>query len=198
MRLSAKPGDWQNLAVIEIDWFLPTGGDSRDVLPGSGGAHRRRPDHAYLAQVAQACDQLGFEAVLTPCGTGCEDAWVATASLMPLTRHLKFLVAFRPTLLTPTLAAQMASTYQRMSGGRLLINIDPKGNVSRCTETLDETAGNILTEDVFRIRERLREMQRRRPCAQCWTSCRGFAESMTMRPRLRQFREFFHTVKPHP
>ncbi|HEY5663077.1 MAG TPA: LLM class flavin-dependent oxidoreductase [Ilumatobacter sp.] len=109
--------------MIEIDWFLPTGGDSRDVLPGSGGAHRRRPDHAYLAQVAQACDQLGFEAVLTPCGTGCEDAWVATASLLPLTRHLKFLVAFRPTLLTPTLAAQMASTYQRMSGGRLLINI---------------------------------------------------------------------------
>jgi alkanesulfonate monooxygenase len=109
--------------VIELDWFLPTGGDSRDVLPGAEGAHRRRPDHGYLAQIAQACDQLGFEAVLTPCGTGCEDAWVTTATLLPLTRRLKFLVAFRPTLLTPTLAAQMASTYQRMSGGRLLVNI---------------------------------------------------------------------------
>lgn len=109
--------------MIELDWFLPTGGDSRDVLPDGEGAHRRRPDHAYLAQIAQACDQLGFDAVLTPCGTGCEDAWVATASLLPITSHLKFLVAFRPTLLTPTLAAQMASTYQRMSGGRLLINI---------------------------------------------------------------------------
>jgi alkanesulfonate monooxygenase len=61
--------------------------------------------------------------VLTPCGTGCEDAWIATASLIPLTRRLRFLVAFRPGLLSPTLAAQMASTYQRMSGGRLLINI---------------------------------------------------------------------------
>jgi alkanesulfonate monooxygenase len=109
--------------VIELDWFLPTGGDSRDVLPDGADAHRRRPDHAYLAQVAQACDRLGFEAVLTPCGTGCEDAWIATAALLPLTRRLKFLVAFRPTLLTPTLAAQMASTYQRMSGGRLLVNI---------------------------------------------------------------------------
>ncbi len=109
--------------MIELDWFLPTGGDSRDVLPDADGAHRRRPDHAYLAQVAQACDQLGFDAVLTPCGTGCEDAWVATSSLLPITQRLKFLVAFRPTLLTPTLAAQMASTYQRMSGGRLLINI---------------------------------------------------------------------------
>lgn len=109
--------------MIELDWFLPTGGDSRDILPEGPDAHRRRPDHGYLAQVAQACDQLGFHAVLTPCGTGCEDAWIATASLLPLTQRLKFLVAFRPTLLTPTLAAQMASTYQRMSGGRLLVNI---------------------------------------------------------------------------
>lgn len=109
--------------MIELDWFLPTGGDSRDILPEGPDAQRRRPDHQYLAQVAQACDRLGFHAVLTPCGTGCEDAWIATASLIPLTHRLKFLVAFRPTLLTPTLAAQMASTYQRMSGGRLLVNI---------------------------------------------------------------------------
>ena len=61
--------------------------------------------------------------MLTPCGTGCEDAWLATASLIPLTRRVKFLVAFRPALLSPTLAAQMASTYQRLSGGRLLVNI---------------------------------------------------------------------------
>ncbi len=107
---------------LQLHWFLPTGGDSRDVLPGPD-SHARQPDHAYLAQIAQACDQLGFDAMLTPCGTGCEDAWVATASLIPLTKRVKFLVAFRPTLLSPTLAAQMASTYQRMSDGRLLVNI---------------------------------------------------------------------------
>lgn len=108
--------------MIDIHWFLPTGGDSRDVLP-SGGSIRRSPDIRYLAQVALACDDLGYGAVLTPCGTGCEDAWVTTAALLPLTKRLKFLVAFRPALLSPTLAAQMASTYQRISGGRLKINI---------------------------------------------------------------------------
>jgi alkanesulfonate monooxygenase len=108
--------------LLSLHWFLPTGGDSRDVLPGPD-THSRPPDHGYLAQIARACDQLGFDAVLTPCGTGCEDAWIATAALLPLTERLKFLVAFRPTLLSPTLAAQMASTYQRMSGGRLLVNI---------------------------------------------------------------------------
>ena len=108
---------------LKIHWFLPTGGDSSDILPTGEDSNRRAPSHSYLAQVATACDDLGFDAVLTPCGTGCEDAWIATASLIPLTKHLKFLVAFRPGLLSPTTAAQMASTYQRMSGGRLLVNI---------------------------------------------------------------------------
>jgi alkanesulfonate monooxygenase len=108
--------------VLKIHWFLPTGGDSRDVLPDADG-HHRPPDHDYLAQVATACDTLGYDGMLTPCGTGCEDAWLATASLIPITRRVKFLVAFRPALLSPTLAAQMASTYQRLSEGRLLINV---------------------------------------------------------------------------
>jgi alkanesulfonate monooxygenase len=109
--------------VLKIHWFLPTGGDARDVLPTAPNANPRQPSLQYLAQVAQACDHLGYDAMLTPCGTGCEDAWLATASLLPLTQRIKFLVAFRPALLTPTLAAQMASTYQRLSGGRLLVNI---------------------------------------------------------------------------
>ena len=109
--------------MLDIHWFLPTGGDSRDVLPDGENPHQRPPDMGYLAQVARACDDLGYGAVLTPCGTGCEDAWLATAALLPLTSRLKFLVAFRPALLSPTLAAQMASTYQRLSGGRLKINI---------------------------------------------------------------------------
>ena len=108
---------------LSVHWFLPTGGDSRHVVPTDPAADSLAPSHPYLAQVAGACDQLGFDAVLTPCGTACEDAWIATASLIPVTEHLRFLVAFRPGLLNPTQAAQMAATYQAMSGGRLLINI---------------------------------------------------------------------------
>lgn len=109
--------------TIRVHWFLPTGGDSRDVLPDADRPGQRAPDHNYLGQVAMAADNAGFEAMLTPCGTGCEDAWITTASLIPLTRRVKFLVAFRPGQLSPTLAAQMASTYQRLSGGRMLVNI---------------------------------------------------------------------------
>jgi MoaA/NifB/PqqE/SkfB family radical SAM enzyme len=81
--------------------------------------------------------------------------------------------------------------------GRLLMNIDHRGNVARCTERLDEPVGNLLTEDVRAIRQRLWQVADTQQCAQCWTSCRGFAESMFMRPRMRQYREFLHSVRPH-
>jgi alkanesulfonate monooxygenase len=112
-------------------WFLPTSGDGRGLF---GGGHnvptdvarrnvRREPDIEYLAQVARSAEQLGFEGVLTPTGTWCEDAWLTTAALTRETERLKFLVAFRPGFLSPTLAAQMAATYQRISRGRLLLNV---------------------------------------------------------------------------
>ena len=79
--------------------------------------------------------------------------------------------------------------------GRLLLNIDHRGDVARCTETLNEPVGNILRDDALEIRRRLLEVQRGKACNQCWTSCRGFAESMFMPPRLRQLREFYHSVR---
>jgi MoaA/NifB/PqqE/SkfB family radical SAM enzyme len=81
--------------------------------------------------------------------------------------------------------------------GRLLMNIDNHGNVARCTETLNEPVGNILTDDAMSIHNRLLNLQKTSDCAQCWTSCRGFAECMYRPPRLRQFREFYVSVRPH-
>src|SRR6476469_10832200 len=114
--------------TLKFHWFLPTnGGDGRQVVSGGHGvdaARGGRPaSNAYLGQVARSAEQLGFEGALTPTGAWCEDAWLATAMLVEVTERLKFLVAFRPGLLSPTLAAQMASTFQRLSGGRLLLNV---------------------------------------------------------------------------
>jgi alkanesulfonate monooxygenase len=61
--------------------------------------------------------------VLTPTGTWCEDAWLTASTLVPETERLKFLVAFRPGLVSPTLAAQQAATLQRFSEGRVLLNV---------------------------------------------------------------------------
>ncbi len=108
---------------LQLHWFLPTAGDSRTVVPMGPDGHRRPPRIEYLAQIARAAEDLGFTGVLTPTGTWCEDAWIVTAALLGQTSRLRFLVAFRPNAIAPTLAAQQAATYQRVSGGRLLLNI---------------------------------------------------------------------------
>ena len=117
---------------LAFHWFLPTQGDGRRLIEGT-----RRPGVAggpraaslgYLTQVALAAEELGFEGALTPTGLWCEDAWVSTAMLSQRTERLKFMIAFRPGLVSPTLAAQMAATFQRHSGGRLLLNVVTGGD----------------------------------------------------------------------
>ena len=110
---------------LNIFWFLPTHGDSR-YLGTTQGA--RAVDHDYLRQVAVAADTLGYEGVLLPTGRTCEDAWVVASSLIAETRKLKFLVAVRPGLSTPGLAVRMAATFDRLSNGRLLINVVTGGD----------------------------------------------------------------------
>lgn len=110
---------------MEIFWFIPTHGDSR-YLGTTRGA--RSVDRQYMSQIAQAADRLGYGGVLLPTGKSCEDAWIAASTLIPVTERLKFLVAVRPGLMSPTVAARMASTFDRLSGGRLLINVVTGGD----------------------------------------------------------------------
>ena len=110
---------------MQVFWFIPTHGDSR-YLGTSEGA--REVNHDYLRQVATAADTLGYDGVLIPTGRSCEDPWVAAASLIPVTRNLRFLIALRPGLVQPALAARMAATFDRLSGGRLLVNLVTGGD----------------------------------------------------------------------
>jgi alkanesulfonate monooxygenase len=110
---------------INILWFLPTHGDGHYLGTAQGG---RPVDLAYLKQVAEAADSLGYYGVLIPTGKSCEDSWLVAAALAPLTQRLRFLVAFRPGLQPPTLAARMAATLDRLSHGRVLINVVTGGD----------------------------------------------------------------------
>lgn len=122
-------------------WFLPTGGDDERLGARSHGAilgatgsgaggvaapidpGHRDPTLAHLTELVRTVEHWGFEAVLTPTGGHCEDAWVVTSALIPATSRLKFLVAFRPGAVAPVLSAQMVSTFDRLSGGRILLNV---------------------------------------------------------------------------
>lgn len=110
---------------MQLLWFIPTHGDGRYLGTGIGG---RATSFAYLRQIAQAVDDLGYTGALLPTGRSCEDAWIVAATLASLTRQMRFLVAIRPGLVSPGVAARMASTFDRLSGGRLLINVVTGGD----------------------------------------------------------------------
>lgn len=117
---------------IALDWFLPLTGDSRSDLSLGSATNNdprdRQPSQrpatvAYLSQVARAAEHLGFEAVLVPAGSGNEESWTVAAALTQHTRDLDYLIAVRPGLVSPTLQAQTAATFQNISGGRLRVNV---------------------------------------------------------------------------
>ena len=141
---------------LRFHWFLPTYGDARTLIPGGHGTnmHGERPGTLhYLNQIGAAAESNGFEGALIPTGAWCEDAWITAAMMAETTRQLKFLIALRPGLMSPTLAAQMASTLQWQSDGRLLLNVvtggeqheqaqfgdhlDKDARYARCDEYLD-------------------------------------------------------------
>ncbi|MBB5783241.1 LLM class flavin-dependent oxidoreductase [Nonomuraea jabiensis] len=124
--------------TVKFHWYLPTHGDTRALWHQNrtraegkedGEAVGYRPfGLGYMNQIALAAEDLGFEAVLTPTGSHCEDAWLSTVAIAQYARRLKFLVAFRPGLISPTLAAQQAATFQHLTGGRLLLNVVSGGS----------------------------------------------------------------------
>ena len=115
----------QSASEANVLWFLPTHGDGR-YLGTSHGA--REVSLPYLTQIAKAADDLGYYGVLLPTGRSCEDSWIIASALAPITQRLRYLVAVRPGLQSPAVAARMTATLDRISNGRLLINVVTGGD----------------------------------------------------------------------
>jgi alkanesulfonate monooxygenase len=132
---------------VQVFWFIPTHGDGRYLGTSIGG---RSTDITYLQQIAHAVDRLGFTGALLPTGRSCDDAWIVASTLIPVTQRMKFLVAIRPGLMSPGVAARMASTFDRLSGGRLLINVVTGGDPVELAGDglhLDHTSRYELTDE---------------------------------------------------
>ena len=114
-----------NASKPNVLWFLPTHGDGRYLGTSQGG---REVNFNYLRQVAQAADQLGYYGVLIPTGRSCEDSWIVASAVAPFTEKLRYLVAVRPGLQSPAVAARMTATLDRVTNGRLLVNVVTGGD----------------------------------------------------------------------
>ena len=123
--------------TIHLHWYLPTNGDSREIVGSGDDSHLsvgpsasriRPPTIAYLGEIARTAELLGFEAVLTPTGTWCEGR---------LDHHRRPDSADHPTEVPGCVQARLHLThprrapggdFQRISGGRLLLNIVTGGD----------------------------------------------------------------------
>ena len=110
---------------MHLMWFVPSGGDESRL---GDPATAVRPTIEHLVGVAQAAEAAGFEAMLVPTGEMCLDGWVVGAALAQHTERIKFMVAFRPGFINPPVAARQAGTFDRMTGGRLLLNVVTGGH----------------------------------------------------------------------
>jgi alkanesulfonate monooxygenase len=145
---------------LEVFWFIPTHGDGRYLGTANGA---RAVSFSYCKQIAQAVDELGYSGVLIPTGKSCEDPWIVASTLASVTEKLKFLVAVRPGLMSPAVAARMAATLDRFSKGRLLVNVVAGGDpVELAGEGLflDHDTRYDLTDEFLTIWRKLLEEEK--------------------------------------
>lgn len=110
---------------MHLHWFIPSFGDEARL---GDPATAVPPSLDHLVAVARAAEAAGFEAVLVPAGEACHDGWIVASTLAQHTTTLQYLVAFRPGFVAPPVAARMAASLDRMSGGRLLLNVVTGGH----------------------------------------------------------------------
>lgn len=146
--------------TLDIHWFIPTHGDGRYLGTAVGG---RALTADYLRQLAGAIDQLGYAGALLPTGKSCEDAWITAASLIAVTKRMKFLVAIRPGISSPGMAARMAATFDRLSGGRLLVNVVTGGDPTELAGDglhLSKQERYELTDEFLTVWRRVMQQER--------------------------------------
>ena len=96
----------------------------------------------YLSQVARAAELNGFSGALLVNAPFGDEPWITSAILARETKRLRFVDAFHPFHFSPWQATQMAASFQRASGGRLVWNIIQGGS-----DSVQRALGDPLTHD---------------------------------------------------
>ncbi|MBD2536653.1 LLM class flavin-dependent oxidoreductase [Nostoc flagelliforme FACHB-838] len=88
-------------------------------------------------------------------GTGQkQDTWIVATSLISVTERLRFLVAFRPAIMSPSLAVRMAATFDQISNGRIILNVVTGGDTKELAKDgifLDHDQRYELTDEFLTI-----------------------------------------------
>ena len=105
---------------LGFGWFLPTGGDNLNFGSPDG---LLPPSMERFDRIAQAAEAAGFEYMLVPVATTCWDAYISSSMVLARTQKMRMLVAARPGYMNPVLLARMIGAMDRLSGGRVSVNL---------------------------------------------------------------------------
>ena len=107
-------------------------------LPVFGGWLRNVPDEGmtptweYVRRLAQRSEKIGYDVTLIAelflndikgIQAPSLDAWSTAAALAAVTERLELMVAVRPTFHNPAILAKQAASIDRISGGRVALNV---------------------------------------------------------------------------
>ncbi|MBM3227020.1 MAG: LLM class flavin-dependent oxidoreductase [Candidatus Tectomicrobia bacterium] len=142
-----------------FDWFIPIDGDG--VHLGTMTAERP-PTFAYLREVVQTAERLGYHALLIPTrfvnglfdeSAPLAETWTMATALAAVTQRIRLLIAIRPGFIAAGLLAKMIATLDYISTGRVDINIVPggiQGDFERLGVEIDHAGRYEQAEELMR------------------------------------------------
>lgn len=99
---------------------------AKGTTPGAGA--RKRTDPARTDRFARTLDDYGFDYTLLGYNSDGADPFVIASRVLARTERLKTVVALRPNIVHPTVAAQSLSTLDHLGGGRTIVHIISGGS----------------------------------------------------------------------
>lgn len=110
---------------LRFHWRLPQAGErSGEIKLAAANAQRAGlPEIEAQVDFCRRAEQSGIDSLLTAFGYYMPDPMLLAAALGRETEKIKFIVAYRPGLLSPTLFVQQVNTLSALINGRVSLNI---------------------------------------------------------------------------
>ncbi|OZC73906.1 LLM class flavin-dependent oxidoreductase [Rhodococcus sp. 06-462-5] len=140
-------------------------------------------DPKFLVRYARVLDDAGFDYTLLPYGSSGWDPFGVAAAVSQHTERVKPLVALRPNIMYPTVAAKALATLDQLSGGRAAVHIISGGDTAEQAREGDRLDKSGRYERSAEYIEILRKV---------WASDKPFDHSGT----YYQFEDFHSSIRP--
>jgi alkanesulfonate monooxygenase len=130
-------------APLRFHWRLIQGGDlEKTISPERLSARVALPELEAQIAFCREAEQGGIDSVLVDISSGKPDSTVLAMALAASTERLKFMVAHRPGLMSPTLFTQQVNTFSTLASGRITLNM-----VAGHSSTEQQTYGDGVDHD---------------------------------------------------